>query len=72
MHAFSAWRKVGQHATPNWASLWGPAPACPLLQIYADGHCGALRQRDLLSSDATVLAVISLHEMWFTPLLRPW
>ena len=43
-----------------------------LLQIYADGHCGALRQRDLLSSDATVLAVTSLHEMWFTRLLLPW
>ena len=44
----------------------------PLLQIYADGHCGSLRQRDLLSSDATVLALTSLHEMWFTPLLLPW
>ena len=44
----------------------------PLLQIYADGHCGALRQRDLLSSDATVLSVNSLHEMWFTRLLLSW
>ena len=42
------------------------------LQIYADGHCAALRLKDLLSSDSTVLAVGSPDEMWFSRLLVPW
>ena len=42
------------------------------LQIYADGHCAALRLRDMLSSDSTVLALTSLEEMWYTSLIIPW
>ena len=42
------------------------------LQIYADGHCAALRLRDMLSSDSTVLAMTSLEEMWYTGLIIPW
>ncbi len=68
-----AWGIVGQHAMLIEAAWRLQGLKCfPLLQIYADGHCGSLRQRDLLSSDATVLALTSLHEMWFTPLLLPW
>eukprot|EP00891_Asterochloris_glomerata_P003584 jgi/Astpho2/3584/Aster-06881 len=39
--------------------------------IYVDGHCGALRQKDLLSSDSTVLMVQSSHELWHYPIMFP-
>ena len=40
--------------------------------IYSDGNCAALRQRDLLSGDATVLAVMSAEDQWYSALLVPW
>lgn len=43
-----------------------------LLLCHADGHCGALRQKDLLSSDSTVLMVQSSHELWHYPIMFPW
>ena len=42
------------------------------LQIYANGHCAALRLRDMLSLDSTVLALTSLEEMCYTSLIIPW
>ena len=42
------------------------------LHLPSDGHCGALRQKDLLSSDAVVLAVQSSHELWHYPIMMPW
>ena len=40
--------------------------------INADGHCAALRLRQLLASDSVVLWVESNQNEWFYPLLQPF
>lgn len=40
--------------------------------INADGHCAALRMRDLLASDSAVLWVETNQVEWFYPLLQPF
>ena len=40
--------------------------------INADGHCAALRMRDLLASDSAVLWIESNQVEWFYPLLQPY
>eukprot|EP00891_Asterochloris_glomerata_P003615 jgi/Astpho2/3615/Aster-06908 len=40
--------------------------------IYVDGYCAALRLRDLLSSDCTVLYLTSPEELWYSNLIIPW
>ena len=45
----------------------------PVMRLaVTDGHCGALRQKDMLSSDSTLLIVQSNHELWHYPILFPW
>lgn len=40
--------------------------------INADGHCAALRMRQLLASDSAVLWVETNQIEWFYPLLQPF